>query len=129
MMKKLLRNFKVKSWWSKTRWRTSSSPIKKMKRNWFIGVQRQQYVICVTLESIKAKTNRAWLNKVNSKNDEDLQPRDPIQHRQDESNTSFIKEKEILHEGASYVLVRREDKCEVKTTRSSKKRQYTIELR
>ncbi|CAB4014781.1 Hypothetical predicted protein [Paramuricea clavata] len=53
MMKKLLRNFKVKSWWSKTRWRTSSSPIKKTKRNCFNGVQSQQYVICVTLESIK----------------------------------------------------------------------------
>jgi hypothetical protein len=49
MMKKLLRNFNVKSWWSKTRWRTSSSPIKKMKQNCFNGVESQQYVICVTL--------------------------------------------------------------------------------
>ena len=34
---------------------------------------------------------------------------------------------EILHQ-TSYELVRKEDKCEVKTTRSSNQRQYTIEL-
>ncbi|CAB3988076.1 Hypothetical predicted protein [Paramuricea clavata] len=50
-----------------------------------------------------------------------------LQHRQDESNANFIKEIEILHQ-TSYELVRREDKCEVKTTRSSNQRQYTIEL-
>ncbi|CAB3990186.1 Hypothetical predicted protein [Paramuricea clavata] len=40
-----------------------------------------------------------------------------LQHRQDESNTSFIKVKEILHQTTSYELVRREDKGEVKITR------------
>ncbi|CAB3987450.1 Hypothetical predicted protein [Paramuricea clavata] len=51
-----------------------------------------------------------------------------LKHRQDENNRSFIKGKEILHQAASYELVRREDNCEVKTTRSSNQRQYTIEL-
>jgi hypothetical protein len=40
----------------------------------------------------------------------------------------ILQGKEILHQTASYELVRREDKCEVKTTRSSNQRQYTIEL-
>ncbi|CAB3982048.1 Hypothetical predicted protein [Paramuricea clavata] len=40
-----------------------------------------------------------------------------LQHRQDESNTTFIKGKEILHQTTSYELVRREDKGEVKITR------------
>ena len=45
----MIEKFQVKSWWSKTRWRTSSSPIKKMKRNRFNGVESQQNVICDTL--------------------------------------------------------------------------------
>ncbi|CAB3981699.1 Hypothetical predicted protein [Paramuricea clavata] len=154
MMKKLLRNFKVESWWSKTRWRTSSSPIKKMKRNCFNGVQSQQYVICVTFESIKAKTNRAWLNKVNSKNGnnwttqlkrskeeqadekvvEDVEDNAKMktynqqirQHRQDESNTSFIKKKKFYIKPLPTSLYG--EKTNAKKTRSSKRRQYTIEL-
>ncbi|CAB3982939.1 Hypothetical predicted protein [Paramuricea clavata] len=38
---------------------------------------------------------------------------------QDESNTTFIKGKEILHQTTSYELVRREDKSEVKIARST----------
>ncbi|CAB3977666.1 Hypothetical predicted protein, partial [Paramuricea clavata] len=51
-----------------------------------------------------------------------------LQYRQDESNASFIKGKDILHQTTSYELVAREDKCEVKTTRSSNQRQYKMEL-
>jgi ligand-binding sensor protein len=45
----MIEKFQSKSWWSKTRWRASSSPTKKMKENCFNGVESQQHVICVTL--------------------------------------------------------------------------------
>jgi predicted metalloprotease len=40
----------------------------------------------------------------------------------------ILQGKEILHQTTSYELVRREDKCEVKTTRLTNQRQYRIKL-